>query len=175
MSDAAEPRPDGFTLVELIVSLALFALIAVAGLALVDSVLGVEGRTSARLDRLSDVQRTMMVVQGDLDQIAGGEVTGEGATLRFRRAAPGLGGVPVEVVYAVRGGVLVRQTGGVPQVLLTGVGALGWRFFDGNWIERWPRADAKAWPRAVAMELTLADRGPVRRVVALPVRPKDGP
>ncbi len=69
------PRPHGqggFTLLELMISLGLFALIAVAGLALVDSVIGVDGRTEARLDRVADLQRAMVVVSSDLDQIAPG-------------------------------------------------------------------------------------------------------
>ena len=161
---------DGFTLIELMISLALFALIAVAGLALVNSVLGVEGRTSERLDRLSDVQRAMLVVQGDLEQVAGGDLRGGGAALSFSRAAPGLGGVPVAVTYRLDGGILTRSAGAGTQALIGGVTAMRWRFFDGAWVATWPVATADAWPRAVEMEVTLADRGPLRRVVVLPVR-----
>ena len=56
-----------------------------------------------------------------------------------------------------------------------------WRFFDGGWIDRWPagEAAARAWPRAVELELTLAEgaapQGALRRVIALPTRPQEGP
>lgn len=170
-------RDDGFTLIELLISLLLFALIAVAGIALVDSVLGVQGRTEGRLDRLTALQRAMLVMSGDITQVASGNIAGGGAALSFRRAAPGIGGPPVGVTYAVVGGTLVRQAGQGPQVLLPGVAALRFRFFDGGWIERWPVSpqEAAAWPRAVEVEVTLAGTpsGSVRRVVLLPARAPD--
>ncbi len=42
---------EGFTLIELMISLALFGLLAMAGFALVDGVLGIQARTAGRLDR----------------------------------------------------------------------------------------------------------------------------
>ncbi len=164
---------SGFTLIELIVSLSLFALIAVAGLALVDSVLGVQGRTDVRLDRLTDLQRAMLVVQGDLEQVAAGDVRGGGAELTFTRAAPGLGGPPVAITYRLARGVLTRSAGGGTQALLRGVAGVRWRFFADGWVDRWPVTDAPDWPRAVEMELTVAGQGAsgsLRRVVRMPVR-----
>ncbi|WP_082441968.1 type II secretion system protein GspJ [Sphingomonas sp. Leaf33] len=166
----------GFTLIELLISLLLFALIAVAGVALVDSVLGVQGRTSARLDRLSALQRAVLVVTGDLEQVAGGNVAGGGPAISFRRAAPGVGGVPITVRYALDRGVLVRDAGNGAQALLGGVSGVRWRFAErGNWLERWPASDPKAWPGAIELEVTLAGTpsGTIRRVVALPARAKD--
>jgi general secretion pathway protein J len=172
---------SGFTLIELMISLALFALIAVAGLALVDSVLGVQGRTEGRLDRLATLQRAMLVVGSDLEQIARGDLKGGGADVSFTRAAPGVGGPPIGVSYALAGGVLTRSAGGATQALLPGVSALRWRFFDGGWIDRWPAGEgaARAWPRAIEFEVTLAEgavpQGALRRVIQLPVRPEEGP
>ncbi|MBL7372952.1 prepilin-type cleavage/methylation domain-containing protein, partial [Escherichia coli] len=71
------------------ISLGLFALIAVAGLALVDGIIKVQGRTEKRLDRLADLQRALFVVSSDIDQIAFGRVSGGGEKLNFTRAAPG--------------------------------------------------------------------------------------
>lgn len=181
MRTALPARNDGdagFTLIELMISLGLFALIAVAGLALVDSVIGVQDRTEVRLDRLSDLQRTMLVVQGDLEQVARGDVSGGGPSLSFTRAAPGIGGPPVGVRYALAGGVLTRSAGVGTQALLGGVAGVRWRFFDTAWVDRWPMAadGAGAWPRAIEVELTLAGtgpQGPLRRVVVLPARAKD--
>lgn len=171
----------GFTLIELMISLALFALIAVAGLALVDSVLGVQERTDGRLDRLASLQRAMLVVGSDLEQIARGDLKGDGAGVTFTRAAPGIGGPPIGVNYGLSGGILTRSAGGATQALLPGVGGLRWRFYDGGWLDRWPSSEAAArvWPRAVELELTLAEevapQGTLRRVVLLPVRPEEGP
>lgn len=162
----------GFTLVELIVSLALFALISVAGVALLDSVLGVGGRTEARLDRLRDIQRAMLVVSGDLEQVAVGDIIGGGAALSLTRAAPGVGGPPLTVRYGLDRGTLVRDAGAGGQALLGGVEAVRWRFLGDGWAERWPPADDRRWPRAIELEVTLAGQpaGTLRRVVALPVR-----
>lgn len=170
----AGPGEDGFTLIELMISLLMFALIAVAGVALVDSVLGVQGRTEARLDRLTAIQRAMLVVSGDLEQVAGGDMSGGGAALTFSRSAPGVGGPPVAVRYALAGDVLTRDAGGGGQAVLRGVSAVRWRFWRDGWADRWPAGEAQAWPGAVELEVTLAGQpsGTIRRVVTLPVRAK---
>ena len=175
-----KPRPEegGFPLLALIISLGLFALIAVAGLGLLDSVLNVQGRTDTRLSRLADLQRAMFVVQSDLDQITRGEVSGDGNGIAFTRIAGGMGGPPVPVRYGAAGGVLVRSAP-QPQMLLQGVADARWRFRDGRaWVDRWPpNEERKAeWPRAISVEMQVAGQGPqglLRRVVVLPDQPRD--
>lgn len=175
------PRPQGeqgFTLIELMISLGLFALIAVAGLALVQGIINVQGRTEVRLDRLAEVQRTMFVVTSDIDQIATGRVAGNARDgLKFTRAAPGQGGARVPVEYLVAGGMLVRKSGPAIQRLLPGVTAARWRFWNGEWRDKWPLSDetAETWPRAIEMELQIASpnggpAGTIRRVVVLPAQ-----
>lgn len=174
------PRPDegGFTLLELIISLGLFALIAVAGLGLLDSVLNVQGRTDTRLSRLAELQRAMFVVQSDLDQITRGEISGGANGIAFTRIAGGLGGPPMPVRYGAAGGVLARSAP-QPQVLLQGVTQARWRFRDGDrWVDRWPVSEERKaeWPRAVLVEMQVAGQGPqgvLRRVVVLPAQPRD--
>jgi general secretion pathway protein J len=174
VSVPAPAKDAGFTLIELIISLLLFALIAVAGVALVDSVIGVQGRTEGRLDRLTDLQRAMLVVTGDLEQVASGDLSGGGAGIDFTRAAPGVGGPPVRVRYGIDRGTLVRDAGGGAQAVLRGVASVRWRFFATGWSERWPVSEATRgeWPHAVELEVTLdgTPAGAVRRVVRLPVR-----
>ena len=167
---------QGFTLIELMISLMLFALIAVAGVALVDGVLGVQGRTEARLDRLTALQRAMLVLTGDIAQVASGDMVGGGVALSFRRSAPAVGGPPIGVRYTLDRGTLIRDAGNGPQSVLRGVGAVRWRFLQGGaWSDRWPGGDARAWPGAIEVEMTLAGQpsGTIRRVVALPVRARD--
>jgi general secretion pathway protein J len=170
---------EGFTLLELIISLALFALISVAGLGLLDSVLNVQGRTEARLSRLADLQRAMFVVQSDLDQIARGEMSGGGNGIAFTRIAGGMGGPPIPVRYGAAQGALVRSAP-QPQLLLQGVTETKWRFRDGNaWVDRWPVNEERKseWPRAVSVEMQLGGvpgpGGTLRRVVVLPAQPRD--
>lgn len=168
----------GFTLLEVIVSLGLFALIAVAGLAMVDGILKVQDRTEARLDRLTDLQRAVYAIDSDLTQVAAGKITGDAAGIEFTRSAPGLGGLPVTLQYQVQGGSLVRNVGGRPQLLLTGVAAVRWRYLDAGWQPAWPADPDQpdAWPRAVELVLTMAPgagpQGELRRVIVLPARPK---
>lgn len=176
-----EPAEQGFTLLELIISLGLFALIAVAGLTLLNSVMTTQERTEGRLDRTAAIQRTMFVLQSDLDQITRGAVSGGGSNIAFTRVAAGMGGPPVPLRYAAASGALVRAAP-QPQLLLTGVSGVRWRFLDEQrWVDRWPPNEERKdeWPRAVQVEMQLAGaRGPqgtLRRVVALPVRPQDEP
>ena len=115
---ARSQNDAGFTLIEMMIALVLFALISLAGLALVNGVLGVQGRTETRLDRLADLQRTMLVVTSDVEQIAAGDVAGGGDSLRFTRAAPGLGGAPAAVRYALVGDTLVRSVNPSRTVLM---------------------------------------------------------
>lgn len=179
MSRRPEAGEAGFTLIELMISLGLFALIAVAGLALVEGIINVQGRTEKRLDRLADLQRTMFVVSSDVEQIAGGRIAGEGANLSFTRAAPGMGGAAVPLRYGVAGGALVRTVGPAPQLVLAGVANARWRFWDGAWVDRWPVNDEgkDRWPRAVALEMQVAGPGgtpgSLRRVIALPAQPEE--
>ena len=174
--EQAPENEAGFTLIELMISLGLFALIAVAGLALVDGIIKVQGRTEGRLDRLADLQRALFVVTSDLDQLAAGNISGGGASLSFTRAAPGMGGPAIPLRYALAGGTLVRGLGPVPQRVLGGVAATRWRFWDGGWVDRWPLNEQgkTRWPRAIALEMQVTGPGgtpaSVRRVIALPTR-----
>jgi general secretion pathway protein J len=178
---SAKGREAGFTLVEMMTALALFALIALAGVTLVDGVLGVQERTGGRLDRLGEMQRAMYVLASDLEQLARGPVAGGAAKLGFSRMGAGVAGVPVRVNYALSDGAVSRivegPSGATRQQLLSGVSALRWRFHrkGAGWVERWPPSPAEihAWPDAVEAEMLLSGKpaGTLRRVVALPARP----
>jgi len=180
------PRGEaGFTLIEMMVSLALFGLIATAGLALVSGVLGIETRTGGRLDRIAELQRAMYVLTLDIEQVADADVSGGGDVLRFSRHAAALGGAAVPLGYRLDGDRISRTPDAGPgaggaQPLLRGVSALRWRFYapGAGWIERWPPPgfDRRTWPAAIEARIVLTrdETGPagvLRRVVALPARP----
>ncbi len=183
-SSPASAGEAGFTLIELIISLALFGLIAMAGLALVDALMGIQSRTEGRLDRLAEIQRAMFVIDNDLSQLSVGPLTGDAATLSFTRPLAAAGGVPVQVHYQLAAGTLLRSArgNGVPQGaqrVMQGVASLRWSYLapGGGWTDHWPASpdEAKSWPLAVAADMVLAPggsvQGRVRRVVALPVHP----
>jgi general secretion pathway protein J len=190
---AKRPR-DGFTLVEVLIALALFALIGVAGFTLLNSVLRTQGATETRLDRMAEIQRAMLVITSDLDQLTG-SVAGGGGSLALRK--PDLGGGVVNVRYDLTGEAVTRTVTGAGgervQTVLTGVSSARWTFHrrNGDWLEQWPLSDA--FPQvtpglasgrtrvdpdqgltAIALDLTLAgiDGRPgatVRRVVSIPL------
>lgn len=169
----------GFTLIEMMVALALLALISIAGAALVNSVIGARGRVQQRLDRLADLQRAMYLIDADLRQIAPAPILLQGNRLSFgRHAGQGANGDQL-VSYALEGSDLTRTINGVRQPILGKVSGLQWSFYakPAGWRPTWP-PDPKqpdAWPAAIAAELTLAPSegasGPLRRIVILPSHP----
>lgn len=176
MTPARPAGEAGFTLVELIVALALFGLIATAGLALVEGVLGTRARTDARIERLAEIQRAMFVIDADLEQIAAGPIVEREGVLAFRRHAPAPDGRGATVRYALAGTTLQRAIAGRTQRLLTGVNGVRWSYYIAGkgWRAGWPADPDKPdeWPAAVSADLTLAgNAGTLRRIAELPERP----
>lgn len=180
------------------IALALFALIAVAGFTLLDSVLRTQSATETRLTRLAEVQRAMLVVSTDLDQITGA-LAGGGTALSLQK--DDLSGGRVVVRYDLAGATLTRTVSGPlgerTQQLVDGVTSVRWRFHRrrGGWLDQWPQptaldvvpASAQALPldgavapapvdgvTAVALDMTLIglDGRPdatLRRVASIPL------
>ena len=120
---------NGFTLIEVIIALSLFALIGVAGFSMLSGVLQTQERTDGRLRRLSDIQRAVFVISADLDQISG-RIEGDGSSLTFQKTD--LSGRPVVVRYGLRGPQLFRTVSGPlgerDQTILNGVQSLSWTY-----------------------------------------------
>jgi general secretion pathway protein J len=174
----AQPGDAGLTLIEVMISLALFGLISLAGFTFVDSELRVRARTEGRLERLGDLQRAMYVLTGDLEQMSGGDPVQAGDGLSFHRYAAG--GGQMEVTYDLGGGALRRNLGGRIQTLAPDISAIRWRFYlpGKGWADSWPSADndPALRPTAIALDMTIKGEGfgaagVLRRLVALPARP----
>jgi general secretion pathway protein J len=170
----------GFTLIEVVISLALFALVSIAGLALVDSVIRVEQGTAGRVERLGALQRTMFVIVRDLEQSSAGTLREMEGGVRFERSASTLYEAGRPIGYALRGDSLYRIIGTpgaeTAQLLIGGVAGANWSFyFDGmGWQPDMP-TDAQnvpLRPAAVAVDILLDESvppsGALRRVVELP-------
>lgn len=120
---------NGFTLVEVIVALGLFALIGVAGFSMLSGVLQTQERTESRLRRLSEIQRAIFLVNTDLDQLSG-QIDGGEMQLVFQKTD--LGGRPLVVRYDLRSGALFRTVSGPlgerSQPILSEVEQLKWSY-----------------------------------------------
>jgi general secretion pathway protein J len=173
-----DPGEAGFTLIEVMISLALFALISMAGIALIDAVVRVEERTAGRLERLGQFQRTMFVLSRDLEQISTGSLEQVEGGVRFQRQAASVYEPPRPISYSLRGDGLFRAAG-ADQLLMNGVAGVDWSFFfpGKGWQNSLPsseEADAEQ-PAAIAVQILLNEgsspSGSLRRVVELPTPP----
>jgi general secretion pathway protein J len=160
----------GFTLVELLISLLLFALISLAGVGLVETVIGVQDRTELRSDRLAEIQRALFLITADFEQLSAGPLS-EGDAVMFTRGST-IGDYPV--IYRLAEGSLYRQAGSAESPILGGIEAFNVRYLkSGVWTGDAITKDSPARPKAVELTLILAQRpnetsGPVRRVIELP-------
>lgn len=160
----------GFTLIELMVSLALFALISLAGVGLVETVVGVQQRTDSRAERLAEVQRALHLITVDFAQLTMGPRR-DGVSVSLERASAA-GDYAVSYSSAADG--LHRIANGTDRTILRHVGSIRWRFLkDGAWLDQPTSQDQLQRPGAIELVLQLQfgpDRtgGLVRRVVELP-------
>lgn len=157
-------RPDrhhdaGVTLIEVLVSLAIFAVIGIAGLTVLDTVARTGERTDGRLERLAEIDRAFLVIRRDLAQISGLDTRLNDDGLAFRRLdAEG----SFSVLYHADDSALTRQIkhsdpAPMDQLLLAGVRDVQWRLLDSSrrWTPLWPPEGVSAPQRPLAAELSL--------------------
>lgn len=143
--------------------MALFALIGVAGFTLLNGVLRTQDATDTRLGRMAEIQRALLVVSSDLDQITG-SLGGAGAGLSLQKADI-TGGI-VNVRYDLDGDTLTRTVTGSGgervQILLTEVSALRWTFHRrrGDWLDAWPQPQQSAAPPPIGPDGLAVPTGP---------------
>lgn len=157
--NAKRSSDAGLSLIEVLVSLAIFAIIGIAGLAVLNTVARTGERTDGKLDRLAEIDRAFLVIRRDLAQVAAGNITLDGDVLTFRRAAQDQA---VNVTYLLENTMLLRRIAlpvGAPvdQQLLTQVTMAEWRLMDGrqSWQSGWPTGPNTPGNRPHAAELTL--------------------
>lgn len=186
---SGRPAPDaGFTLVEVLVALALFAAIGLAGFTVLDVVLAARERTEGRMERLAEIERALTLASRDLAQRAPGPLTAgaEGVAFRSRGAAG-----PAAIRWSLEDGTLWRRiapgggaVGEIEQRVLEDVTALRWRFLDAEraWHEAWPpegEPTGGAPTQLRAVEVEIAPGGPATspgatasRLVEMPRTPE---
>ncbi len=167
------------TLVEVLVALAVFAVIGTASFALLDQTLRSQRLTEARLARLADLQRMMRVIALDTMQALPGSVTVEkGGLALLRRGAlrtpSGPGAEGLSVHYRLDATGLQRQIGpdgSQPgwQLLLEDVKTVSWQPI----LQQTPAEASASTPPVVGLDLTLqlASSETLRGVFVLPSEP----
>ncbi|MFN3973319.1 MAG: type II secretion system protein GspJ [Gemmobacter sp.] len=186
MKQAKRKADAGVTLIEVMVSLSLFALIGTAGFAMLDQVLRAQRLTDGRLETLAAMQRAMFVITDDMERAMVRSFTSDAtsASVSFQRMEPQTDIGRIVVEYDLADGALRRNlfhSGDQPlaqQILLSDVTSIDWQFHDGRtgWRIDWPPPGQAALPglstpnpAAVALTLTLANgQGNLRRVARLP-------
>jgi general secretion pathway protein J len=187
MSAAAPKRPDGdivsarnsaeygFTLVEVVVALFIFAMLATAGVAMLSFAVRAQASSARALGEVSDDRRMSAILISDLAQ-AVPRVTRDGVGRRrpaFRAAEGDLvlayvrgGSRPQYVQVMLNDGWIIRSVAsyadgadqGTPMVLAGNVSATTLRFrTKDEWEDRWAPTRTDALPRAI--ELTVKENG----------------
>lgn len=181
----------GFTLVELLVALAIFGMLAVAGGYLLGFSLRAQESTARSLDRVAAVRRASVLLTADMAQIVPrisrdergdrrAAVIGEQTALGFVRGgwtndseAPRSS--LQKVGYALVDGRLIRTSWpmvdgvapdrAVRSPLIAGISTLALRYRrDGIWSETWrPRLPADV-PDAIELTMTIDGVGAVRQL-----------
>jgi general secretion pathway protein J len=191
---AAIRSEQGFTLVELLVSLLIFSLLSAAGVALLSISVRTQESAGARLDDLAALRRAGALMAADLAQVAPrlqrdqagrthpafhGGTGEEGLALAFvRRGWENDDAAPrptlQKVEYGLVEGRLLRRA--YPRVdgaapfssvpLIEGVESLRFRYRDqrGEWRDRWDPTDPSRLPRAVEMVVAVAGAGTTRQL-----------
>lgn len=198
-------RMAGFSLLELLVAVAVFAALAAAAFGGLSAISRTRSALALQQDRFAAVTRSVAMLERDLlqtvDRSVRGNgnailpaVTGDAEHIEFTRL--GFANPRAEprsnlerVVYAIDKGALLRghylaldrvpDSLPVSRSLLDDVGALHLRYFgcDRTWRETWPPRDAASChlPRAIEFRFTPAGMGEIRRVVELPSAPTIAP
>jgi general secretion pathway protein J len=184
----------GFTLVELVVALFIFALISAAGVSLLSFSVDAQASTGKRLDEVASIRRVGALLTSDLAQATprisrdtegrqqvafeGGTGAPEDVALAFvRRGWSNEGGEAraslQKVEYRLEDGALVRRTWPMvdgsearpPSRVLGGVRSLVLRYrIGGEWRERWDSKRPGALPQAVEAVFDVEGLGKVRQL-----------
>lgn len=187
-------RQGGFTLVEMLVALSIFALLAAAGVGILRSSVDTQAAVDARLGEIGSVGRLHALLESDLGQAidrpsrsAAGErpaFDGSAAGMQLVRAGwTNLDGAArsdlQRVEWRLSGGALTRtgfarldggDEGAPAAAILRGVRSIGFRYrsADGSWSTAFRSSPEQPLPAAVELTVTRTAGAPLVFVAALP-------
>ncbi|WP_214510883.1 type II secretion system protein GspJ [Pseudomonas brassicacearum] len=171
-------KQSGFTLLELVIAIGIFALLGLASWRLFDGVVRTQQGTGQHERDVRALQRAVGVIERDVWQAVAGSVVLAPGQLQLQRSH---WRNPLDqprserqvVSYRLKGGVLWRESVGEGttlvqlQALLDDVRSLSWRVFDRKQGWRGETASGTA-PLALELIVSVGRFEQVRRVLLLP-------
>lgn len=179
----------GFTLVEVMIALMIFGMIAAAGVAILSFSIRAQGATDAKLDQTSGIARLNAALAADLAQAQDRPARDERGVLRPAFAADATSMTLVrggwsnfdgaarasvqKAQWRLERGAIVRQGWPMldgappldPAAIVDRVRSLAFRYrVAGAWTDRWQGADGVALPQAVELTLVRDDGVRVRQL-----------
>ena len=176
------PRASGMTLIEVMIALAVFALLGTLTWQATARMSTASQTLDAGLERWRTVSRAMLLIENEFWQVvdnrahAGREpslmlIAGDEAGLQLDRLDPDEGVRRVRLLYdgdALVWRRLAADGSSERDVLIDGVRSVRWRFHAGSWGSRWPRNPVEGGlPDAVELLIDVEGIGELRRVHAL--------
>lgn len=162
-------RAAGLTLVEMLVALVLFALVALASFTTLDAIIRVRDRAEGRLEQIARYDRTLQLYSRDLIQSPPGAVSGAPDSLTIASDDR------LTLTWALQDDGLTRTADGrteIVQTLLPIIGDVQFRYLDErrSWSDVWPAATNGVVLLAVEMTIILDDSGDtLRRLAEVPL------
>jgi len=180
----------GFTLLEILIAMAVFAIMAAMAYAGLSAVLDAREGTAKRSETIAQLQQTLYLLNEDLtqaiprsirdefgsDQLAFTGGNGE-ELLTFTRSVPDWSESPSRsqlqrVSYRMENGALYRQVWTIldrtqqsqfRRKKLLSADAINVRFYSEEWLDTWPAGGGEM-PKAVSLTLSLAGLGELQRI-----------
>ena len=163
-------KQRGFTLIEILIAMAIFTLIGLASTGLLTTVIDSNDLSSERFEKLQQLQRAMVIIERDIQQAVPRPVRAEGETLQY--VAYRLDEDRLERVYS---NYVDNVIGYEPKTrtLLENIESFTVEFIsaesssdddDLSWSESY---QGEVLPMAVAIEFVSKDFGLIRREFAL--------
>jgi general secretion pathway protein J len=174
-------KQTGFTLLELVIAMAIFALLGLASWTLFDGVVRMQQGSVAHERELRNLQRAIAVIERDVLHVTPQPVVLQQTQLQWQR---GSWRNPLDLPRSERQELSYRLTDGAlwresraegstvvqQQKLLDDVRELRWRLFEARtgWRSDWPTGPNVKAPLAVEMQLSAGRYQAIRRVMLLP-------